>query len=626
MKESTFIKENQEDWQKLENQVVAKKMSDVRGDGNELGSLFTKLSDDVSYAQTYYQRRSIRRYLEQLALVFFVRIHSKPVKRPGAFKRFWTDDLPLTFYHARKPLYVSFALFLLAGLIGVFSTWQDPDFAKLILGEGYIMMTEENIAKGDPMAVYKDEAALIMFFQIFLNNILVSVYTFVGGLFYGVGTVGILFSNGVMVGTFQFYFTRHDLLFESFLTIWQHGATEICGIVIAGGAGLAIADKMLFPGTLPRMEAFKLGVSKGLKMLLGIVPVIFFAALVESFMTRFDNIPAAIRLITILLSFAFMIGYYVWLPLRVGRKAPPEEMQPQFAKPEPIQTNEILKPGAMLYNAINMLRQFGNALWPILLPVAGIWGISVMWIHGDALEGVTIVNNQNGEWFETLTFTLLLWWHRVQDFFNAFNFSRFWELYPITILLMGALQTRVITWFEGAAGRSDRKKFSGLFGKAILIQALFLAPTFYGSWYIWVYFLVFLPLSGMLLHTSYSENSSMLDAFNEIFDAFKSQFFAYLIVFLGTSLFATVLMLLLQSPLLWVALQLANSFIGYTETAALIIVNYTIAGLGYLFILCGMVTQWIAFRFFYLSDQEKRKAHGLIRRLEAIQIENGQWK
>jgi uncharacterized membrane protein SpoIIM required for sporulation len=627
MKESAFIRDNKEGWQHLEDEIQKPRSKRGKADSATLQKLFTKVSDDLSYAQTYYPRRSVRKYLEQLTLALFTRIHALPVSKPGSFKRFWTQDLPLTFYEARKPLYVSFALFFLATLIGVFSTWQDPDFVRLIMGDGYVNMTEENIANGDPMAVYKDEHALFMFFRIFMNNLMVSVLTFVGGLTYGLGTVGILFSNGIMLGSFQFFFAQHDLLFASFLTVWQHGATEICGIVIAGGAGLSIAGSMIFPGSYPRMEALRAGVSRGLKMLLGIVPVIFFAAMVESFMTRFDEIHVVIRLITIILSFGFMIGYYVVLPLRLGRKAPnPIVYNPNPTPiPEPLKTQNILNAGEMLYESIRMLRLFGQKLWPILLLTGMLWGGLILLIYESSFETIAAFNTRGSSWFQVLSNALYLWWYKLLDFIMGFDFNRFGWLYPITILVMAALQFRLVIWFNDKIPFKSPSTNLKLGMTALFIHALFLAPGFWFNWWFYVYFPLLLPFGSVWL-LAYQNHKDVLEAFNETFDAFSSQFLKYLILLVSTTLFAMVLMLLLQSPLLWIGLYLANSFIGLSEAGALKALDYLIAGMGYVIILCGLAAQWIAFWYFFLSNQELRKAHGLRSRLEAIQVTSSPWK
>ncbi len=114
-------------------------------------------------------------------------------------------------------------------LIGVVSTAYDPTFPRVILGDSYVNMTLENIRQGDPMAVYKDPNSTLMFYQITTNNIKVSFMAFISGFLAGIGTVYIMFKNGIMLGAFQWFFHNEGILKESFLTIWIHGALEISG-------------------------------------------------------------------------------------------------------------------------------------------------------------------------------------------------------------------------------------------------------------------------------------------------------------------------------------------------------------------------------------------------------------
>ena len=96
---------------------------------------------------------------------------------------------------------------------------MDPEFSQIILGRGYIEMTQENIASGDPMAVYKQRGQFSMSLGITMNNIWVAFLTFVTGIFYGIGSLGILIRNGIMVGAFQHFFIERGLFQESFLAI-----------------------------------------------------------------------------------------------------------------------------------------------------------------------------------------------------------------------------------------------------------------------------------------------------------------------------------------------------------------------------------------------------------------------
>jgi uncharacterized membrane protein SpoIIM required for sporulation len=143
---------------------------------------------------------------------------------------------------------------------------------------------------------------------------MVAFRTFVFGIFTGFGSGYILFYNGVMVGSFQTFFFQHQVGFESMLAIWLHGTFEISSFVIAGAAGFVFGNGWLFPGTYSRGYAFKQGAKRGLKIIIGLVPVFILAGFIESFLTRHTEYPNYIRLSIIILSFFSVIYYYIILP------------------------------------------------------------------------------------------------------------------------------------------------------------------------------------------------------------------------------------------------------------------------------------------------------------------------
>lgn len=155
---------------------------------------------------------------------------------------------------------------------------------------------------------------MISFLGITINNIMVSFNTFIFGLFTSFGTGLILLRNGIMVGAFQTFFYQQGFLAESMLAIWLHGTLEIWSIIIAGAAGIILGNGMLFPGTYTRMESFKRGARKGLKIIIGTIPVFIIAGFIEGFLTRHTHFPVYVRLGIIILSLAFIIFYYIYLP------------------------------------------------------------------------------------------------------------------------------------------------------------------------------------------------------------------------------------------------------------------------------------------------------------------------
>jgi uncharacterized membrane protein SpoIIM required for sporulation len=188
-------------------------------------------------------------------------------------------------------------------------------------------MTEENIAKGDPFGVYKQANALNMFAYIALNNIYISFQVFVWGLFLGLGSVYELFTNGVMVGSFQYYFFAKHLGWPSVLVIWIHGTLEISSIILSGAAGLIIGNSILFPGSHKRLHSLMQGAKDGLKLMIAIVPVLLVAAFLEGFVTRYSysSMPRWVSILILAASFTFIMWYFVWYPIQVQRKTKAEK-------------------------------------------------------------------------------------------------------------------------------------------------------------------------------------------------------------------------------------------------------------------------------------------------------------
>ena len=194
------------------------------------------------------------------------------------------------------------------------------DFVRIILGDSYVNQTLENIDKGDPMAIYKSAGETSMFFAITINNIRVSFMCFVLGALFSLGTVFFLFQNGVMLGSFQYFFYSKGLLIQSMLVIWIHGTLEISAIIIAGSAGLTMGNSILFPGTYTRGQSFIDGSKQGMKILIGLIPVFMMAGFLESFVTRHTEMPVWLSLFIITASFIFIIGYFIVYPIYLNKK------------------------------------------------------------------------------------------------------------------------------------------------------------------------------------------------------------------------------------------------------------------------------------------------------------------
>ena len=315
MRETNFIEQNKDKWREFEHILDS-----PRKDPDKLNDLFVQITDDLSYSRTFYPNRSVRVYLNGLAQRIFFSIYKNRRSRARRLLTFWTDELPHLIYESRAEFRLSFFIFLLACLIGVVSSAMDGEFANVILGDSYVEMTVENIESGDPMAVYKEKGAFGMSLGITLNNLFVAFLTFVMGVFFTIGTVAILIRNGIMLGAFQYFFIERGLFWDSFLTIWIHGTLEISAIIIAGAAGITMGKGLAFPGTYTRLQSFQRSARRGIKIMIGIAPIIVMAGFFEGYLTRHTGAPPAVRGVFILACLAFVLLYFVWYPRRKARE------------------------------------------------------------------------------------------------------------------------------------------------------------------------------------------------------------------------------------------------------------------------------------------------------------------
>jgi uncharacterized membrane protein SpoIIM required for sporulation len=180
-------------------------------------------------------------------------------------------------------------------------------------------MTLENIERGNPLAVYGKMNEGDMFFAITFNNIRVSFYAFVAGLLFSVGTGFLLFQNGLMVGSFLTFFFKKNLLLESIMVIMLHGTIELSSIVIAGAAGFVMGNSILFPGTYSRIVSFKSGAVRGVKIVMGLIPMFILAGFIESFITRYTFMPWVIKALIILISAWLILYYFVIYPRKLAK-------------------------------------------------------------------------------------------------------------------------------------------------------------------------------------------------------------------------------------------------------------------------------------------------------------------
>jgi len=598
MKETSFIQQNKEKWQDLETLLKEKQK-----DPDQLSELFIQVSEDLSYARTFYPNRSIRVYLNNITQAIFFNVYKNKRTKWKDIVFFWKEELPYVVYHSRKELSIGLAIFAISMLFGIISSIKDPAFAEHILGNSYIEMTKENIAGGDPMAVYKKMNQVDMFMGITLNNLRVAFITYILGLFFSIGSISILMQNGVMVATFQYFFYERGLFWESFLTIWLHGTIEISCIILAAGAGIKLGSGLLFPGTYTRLQAFRISGTNSLKLILGLAPLICLAGFIESFITRYTATPDWIKALLIIASALFIGGYFIVLPLRKAKTGFHASLKPErleSSTPMVFDQKKIYDNGYIFKLTFVLLKaNFSKIIIPFTV-LSLLYSISATY----TLLSVEDMFYDDNAWY----FFHKLYNDYTPESIKYSNIVFFSFIFTITV-------ERFVSFLKKENNLPGIKDYLLMFAWSIGCAALLLSLTFLSDvLFAWCVVLI-APFLLFTLFVGFYEGKNIISALSQSFTLLGNAFFSlwgmYLILFVTAALFLFILF----SPLWYLYYQFLTWNILLSEDTQTFIETFvpcfmSVLGLSFIsfFILNGIFIK-------YFSIKEWSEANSLTEKI-----------
>ena len=285
-----------------------------------MASEFTRLVDDLGYAKTFYPTSKVTQYINSLATRIYLDIYKNRKEESNRLVYFWKYDVPLTIRKHHATLLFAFILFVLFFSVGFFSSTQDENFTRDVLGNGYVDMTEQNIDEGNPFGVYRSGNSFLMWLGLMINNIMVSLMYFVKGILFGILSIYSMIKEAIRLGAFEYMFFAKGLGGKAAVTVLIHGLLELTAIIIASGAGVVLGKSILFPGTISRWRSLQTGVKDGVKIVIGLMPIFAIAAFFEGFVTRYYNMPIFLGSAILIASGSFIVWYFIVYPMQLQKK------------------------------------------------------------------------------------------------------------------------------------------------------------------------------------------------------------------------------------------------------------------------------------------------------------------
>lgn len=270
----------------------------------ELGLLYRQTASDLAAVREDASSKQLALYLNQLLGRSHNLIYHGHKPKVSGIVRFYGQTYPRVFRETLPQTLIALAIFALTGLAAWIVTIHDPGFAHRLLGASMMETIERHEMWTHSIVTVKPLASS----GIMTNNLSVAFTTFALGITGGVGTIWMIVVNGLLIGVIGAATWKAGMALQLWSFVAPHGVLELPAIFISGGAGLEIARGLLFPGFLPRRQSLAQAGGRGARLLLGSIPMLVVAGVIEGFFSP-SAAPAAMKFLLAAVLFAALLSY-----------------------------------------------------------------------------------------------------------------------------------------------------------------------------------------------------------------------------------------------------------------------------------------------------------------------------
>ncbi len=287
-----WLEKRQKHWNRLERLLDQARQQGLKSltrlELQEMGLLYRQAAADLSTLREDPSGRSYSRSLNLLLARAHNNIYSAQKSSPWNIVQFYRDTYPRIFRRNMALINTAFLLFVAGGIAGALLSITNPSFMHTFLGPRMMDTIDHHKMWTDSVVGVKPLASS----AIMTNNLSVTFFAFAFGITAGVGTVYMMVFNGVMIGVIGVACWLGGMSIPLWSFVAPHGILELPAIFVAGGAGLRIAQGMLFPGWLPRGQSLSLAGGEAVRLLLGCIPMLIVAGILEGFFSPSPYPPA----------------------------------------------------------------------------------------------------------------------------------------------------------------------------------------------------------------------------------------------------------------------------------------------------------------------------------------------
>ncbi len=302
MKQHSFEQQHGPTWQRVEDSLAKPAQAD---NSKVLAEHYLLLCQHLAIAKERLYDAALVERLNNLVLALYRELYRYRSETRLNFYAFFKRDFPLAIYRHRYYVLLAFLVFAMPGLIAGAWTYFDEEAVYSILDAPEVRQVERMY---DPEArklgrEREADTDIFMFGFYIKNNISVAFRCFAGGMVVGIGTLLVLFFNGLFIGSIAGHLTRLDYVDTFYPFVVGHGSFELTAIVFSGAAGLRLGFAIINPGQFSRLDSLRQAGRDVVPMLYGIVLMLVIAAFLEAFWSSSTSLSIEIK---------YAVGALLW--------------------------------------------------------------------------------------------------------------------------------------------------------------------------------------------------------------------------------------------------------------------------------------------------------------------------
>jgi uncharacterized membrane protein SpoIIM required for sporulation len=257
--------------------------------------LYRALGRDLSFVRRTLPASRMTRALAHSYARLHAVIYRKPHNLPQGLRSLFRDEIPQVVRELRGHIQFVALVFALSAAAGWWLINTYPELIGLVASEQMINGVESGKLWTEDILNIVPSSVLSV--GILANNIAVSIFAFVIGVFFGLGTFYLIAMNGFMLGAIFAFTHQHGMAGELMKFVVAHGMVELSVICIAGAAGMMLGESLIRPTHATRRESFRHAANKTSKVLLLCALLLVVCGFIEGYISPDPDFPMVNRLI-----------------------------------------------------------------------------------------------------------------------------------------------------------------------------------------------------------------------------------------------------------------------------------------------------------------------------------------